>query len=291
MAMGKGRHEFTLSALASWRPAPVVSASLCLHAASAGLALGHPAAWPYALAAVAANHALLTGCMVPTSSLLGPNMNRLPPSRAGAVALTFDDGPDPEVTPRVLDLLDAQGATATFFLIGERALRHPRLVREILRRGHAVGNHTHSHPLHFACFGPGRIRREIRQAQDAIADACGQRPGLFRAPLGLRNPLLDPVLAIEDMSLVSWTRRGYDGVSRDAGRILARLTHGLAAGDILLLHDTAGRADESGYPAVLRVLQGLLPHIRARGLTSIALSRPGGSIALAGGGHPARQPG
>ena len=149
--------------------------------------------------------------MHPRGSQLGPNLVRLPGSMAGAVALTFDDGPDPEVTPRVLDLLDRHGANASFFVIGRKAARHGALLREMLRRGHTVENHSHHHRWSFACRGPWALRREVVLAQRAIAEATGVAPRFFRAPMGLRSPLLDPVLAMEGLQLVvldpAWLRR------------------------------------------------------------------------------------
>jgi peptidoglycan/xylan/chitin deacetylase (PgdA/CDA1 family) len=245
-------------------------ASMLAHGVGAAALAVQPGLWPWVLGGVVLNHAILACGMHPRSGLIGQNLARLP-AASGAVAITFDDGPEPEVTPRVLDLLDAQAARATFFLIGERAARHPALVREILRRGHAVGNHTHRHPLGFAAWGPWRQRREVAAAQAAIAEAGGVAPRLFRAPAGLRNPLLDPVLAAEGLSLVSWTRRGYDTVARRPERVLARVTRGLGPGDILLLHDGNCRSGPDGRPTVLAVLPALLRAVAAAGLTAVAL--------------------
>jgi peptidoglycan/xylan/chitin deacetylase (PgdA/CDA1 family) len=169
----------------------------------------------------------------------------------------------------VLDMLDRHGARATFFVIGEKATRHAALLREVRRRGHTIGNHTHRHPSTFAALGLLRQRRELAAAQAAIADACGAWPRWFRAPAGLRNPLLDPVLALERLSLVTWTRRGYDAVARDPTRVLARLTRGLGESDILLLHDTPGA--DPAQPVVLHVLPRLLERLEAAGLRSVAL--------------------
>ncbi len=254
-----------------WSPAPAVRASVVLHGICAAALALEPEAWPQLLGAVAANHAVLACGMHPRSSMLGPNLVRLPGRGTRAVALTFDDGPDPELTPRVLDLLDAAGARATFFVIGERAARHAPLLREMLRRGHLVENHTHRHPALFAAWGPWRMRREIAEAQAAIADACGRMPRYFRAPAGLRSPLLDSVLALEGLSLVTWTRRGFDTASHRPDRVLARLTRGLGEGDILLLHDANARRDTRGHPVVLAVLPPLLDAIRAAGLRTVSL--------------------
>ncbi|MDB5415664.1 MAG: polysaccharide deacetylase [Rubritepida sp.] len=231
-----------------------------------------PQLWPQVLGALACNHAILSCSMHPRSAWLGPNMTRLPDTGRPTVALTFDDGPDPEVTPRILDILDAHGAKASFFLIGRKVARHPALVRELVRRGHAVENHSQRHSLAFACRGPWALWREVTEAQRAIGDACGEVPRFFRAPMGLRNPMLDPVLATEGLSLVSWTRRGYDTMRRRPEPILSRLTRGLAPGDILLLHDGSSALDADGSPVVLAVLPRLLDRISALGLRAASLS-------------------
>jgi peptidoglycan/xylan/chitin deacetylase (PgdA/CDA1 family) len=259
----------------------LVRASCWLHAAAALGAAAHPPAWPWALGGVAACHAAMGAAgLLPRNRLLGPNLSRLPDDarRRGEVALTFDDGPDPEVTPRVLDLLDAHGASASFFLIGRRAARHAPLVRDLVRRGHSAENHTHRHLWGFAALPFGAMRHEIAAAQDAIADAAGggeAAPRFFRPPAGLRSPLLDPNLAAAGLLHVSWTRRGYDTVRRDPDALRRRLARGLAAGDVLLLHDgNAARSRRGGgAPVVLEALPGLLRSIAEAGLRAVSLPR------------------
>jgi len=261
-----------------WSPSPAVRLSLTAHALGAVAVAAAPQLWPQVLAALAVNHAALACGMRPRSAMLGRNLRRLPAAQDGVVALTFDDGPHPEVTPRILDILDAFGAKASFFVIGQRVERHPELVRELLRRGHGVENHTHRHPIGFAFRGPIGQWREIHRAQRAIEAACGQAPRFFRAPMGLRNPLLDPALAAEGLQLVSWTRRGFDTRRQEPAAILARLTRGLASGDILLLHDGSSALDGEGRPLVLEVLPALLRRIAEAGLTVTSLPglpRPG----------------
>ncbi|MFT3817430.1 MAG: polysaccharide deacetylase family protein [Rubrivivax sp.] len=241
-----------------------------MHAGAAALAL-LPGGWPWALGAVAADHALITAAgLWPRSRALGPNVTRLPSDRP-EVAITIDDGPDPEVTPVVLDLLDAAGARASFFCIAEQARRHPALLREIVRRGHAVQNHSDRHRHDFSLLGPRGIAQEIERAQALLADLSGRAPHCFRAPAGLRNPFLDPVLHRLGLHLVSWTRRGFDTREADAPRVLQRLTQGLRAGDILLLHDGHARRSAAGRPVVLDVLPALLQRCRDAGLRPVTL--------------------
>ena len=257
-----------------WQPTPLILGSFGLHAgALVGLAMA-PAQWPAAVGALAANHALLTAAgLWPRSRLLGPNLLRLPAAAVARreIALTIDDGPDPEVTPRVLDLLDAHEARATFFCIGERALRHRDLCAEIVRRGHAVENHTQRHIHNFSMLGPRGFEREIAAAQETLESITGSRPRFFRAPAGLRNPFLEPVLAKLDLQLASWTRRGFDTVRRDPHYVAGRLLHKLGAGDILLLHDGHAARTTANRPVVLEVLPRLLDACASRGLALITL--------------------
>ena len=142
-----------------------VKASLAWHAGAAGAVLAAPQAWPWALGAVAANHVVLTaGGLWPRSRWLGSNWTRLPAAAAARreIAITIDDGPDPEVTPLVLDLLDRDGAHATFFCIAEQVRTHAALCREIVARGHSVQNHSDRHAHSFSLLGPKAMAREHR---------------------------------------------------------------------------------------------------------------------------------
>jgi peptidoglycan/xylan/chitin deacetylase (PgdA/CDA1 family) len=134
-----------------------VTASVAWHAGAGLFAIAAPGSWPWAVAAIAANHAVLTaGGLWPRSRWLGSNWTRLPAHAAARreIAITIDDGPDPAVTPAVLDLLDGHGAKATFFCIGTEARAHPALCREIVRRGHSVQNHSDRHSSRFSLLGP-----------------------------------------------------------------------------------------------------------------------------------------
>jgi peptidoglycan/xylan/chitin deacetylase (PgdA/CDA1 family) len=260
-----------------YRPAPLLLGSLALHAAGAAAVAADPRRWRTVAGLLVANHVALAAVSLwPRSQALGPNLLRLPPAaaRRGEVALTFDDGPDPEVTPRVLDLLDGAGMKATFFAIGRHARAHPRLTAEIARRGHRVENHTDTHPHLFSCYPAGLLRREVEGAQEAIAAATGRRPRLFRAPAGLRNPLLEWVLHRAGLRLVAWTRRGFDAVDQDPAAIARRLLGGLAPGDVLLLHDGRASGSPGGNRVVLEALPRVLDVLSARGLLSMPIPDP-----------------
>lgn len=258
-----------------WHPAPAIRVSIALHAAGALTLAIQPSLWVWVAIALAANHLILTiAVFFPRGDLLGPNITRLPAEARvrGEIVLTFDDGPDPEITPQVLALLDRYQMKASFFCIGEKAAAFPDIVREIIHCGHSVENHSSRHPYAFAFYGMWRLGREVDAAQSVIGRITGRAPGFFRAPAGLRNPFLDPVLAQRGLLYVSWTRRGFDTVGRDPEVVFGKLTRGLAAGDILLLHDGNAARTAQGQPMVLAVLPLLLERLSDNRLKSVALT-------------------
>ena len=257
-----------------WRASPLIRVSIALHALLLIAAAIAPQHWPWWVGILIANHALLTLFgLWPRSQALGSNWTQLPPAATARreIALTLDDGPDPEVTPQVLDLLDRYGVKATFFCSGEQAARHPDLCRAIVHRGHTLENHSQHHRWHFSLLGWRGFEREIQLAQDTLAEITGNHPRFFRAPAGLRNPFLDPVLARLGLQLATWSIRAFDTRERDAGRVQDRLLNGLRPGAILLLHDGNAARTPSGTPVVLDVLPALLEAARAADLRWVTL--------------------
>ncbi len=257
-----------------WRPTPLLFASAALHLGAVLLLALQFDLWVWALGGVLLNHLVLGAVgLWPRSTWLGPNLVRLPDAavQRGEVAITIDDGPDPEVTPQVLAILASRGVRATFFCIGERAAAHPEVCRAAVAAGHAIENHGQWHRNHTAALGPRGWQREVGTAQTTLEAITGQKPQFFRALAGLRNPFLDPVLHPLGLRLATWTRRGYDTREGDADRVLARLTHRLAAGDILLLHDGHSARTASGRPVILEVLPRLLDALAACQLTPVTL--------------------
>lgn len=185
------------------------------------------------------------GMFHPRSALLGPVQWRgralpkadLTPAPLSRIALTFDDGPHPQATPRVLDLLDQVNAKACFFVIGQHAKQHPQLLREIHQRGHLIGNHTHDHHHWGTLRGTRYWQEQLARTSDVIAQAVGYEPCFFRPPMGFRSPLTMRAAERLNMTTVTWSRSARDGVKATAAQICARLTHGLGVGDILMMHD------------------------------------------------------
>jgi peptidoglycan/xylan/chitin deacetylase (PgdA/CDA1 family) len=220
--------------------------------------------WKVGLPLVLATHALFCwGVFRPQSRLFSPALSRLP-TDDNVAWLTIDDGPSAD-TRAVLDLLDAHGAKATFFLVGERARQRPDDVREIARRGHGIGNHSASHPsAMFWSLGPRRMRAEIERTQGILRDIAGTAPRWFRAVVGMANPFVSAPLRDLGLARVAWCARGYDAVAADPALVLARIERGLRPGAIVLLHEGAphgrnvetislvlDRLDALGYRSVL----------------------------------------
>lgn len=257
-----------------WRPSPALKATAIVHLGAA-LALGGGITWPWAAGVLFINHAALTAAgLWPRSRWLGANLLTLSEDAKAArhIAITIDDGPNPNVTPAVLDILDAWNAKASFFCIGKAVQANPALAREIVRRGHGIENHSYAHRHHFSLMGMGTLRLEITQAQDIIAQTTGRAPQYFRAPAGLRNPLLDPVLQSLNLRLATWTRRGFDTVTPNVKTVLTRLETHLAPGDILLLHDGNCAYTLQGQPVILEVLPKLLESFRQKGFHAVSLA-------------------
>jgi peptidoglycan/xylan/chitin deacetylase (PgdA/CDA1 family) len=179
---------------------------------------------------------------------------------ARLAALTFDDGPDREHTPRVLDILARERVTATFFLIGRRAAAAPAVARRIVSEGHGLGNHTWSHRSLWRS-GPRDTEREIAQGHDAIADAAGTAPRFFRAPWGMTNLAVFPVLRRLGTPCVSWTVQTEGQRAAAPARQLRTAMKGAKPGAIFDLHDAdgvpgAGARTVEMLPALIAALRG-----------------------------------
>ena len=258
----------------AWHSTPLLRASIALHLLALAAVVAAPGLWPWALAAIVADHLLIVAVgLWPRSRWLGPNWTVLPAASAARneIALTIDDGPDAVVTPQVLDLLDRYAARVTFFCIGQQAERHPALCREIVRRGHAVENHSQHHSHYFSLLGPRGLERELRASQDTLTRISGQRPLYFRAPAGLRNLFLEAVLARFQLRLASWSARGFDTRIGDPERVKSSLLRGLKPGAILLLHDGHAARTAAGMPVILEVLPSVLESAAAAGLRPVTL--------------------
>lgn len=214
---------------------------VALHVAA--VVVGWKFGWPWGLACGAVVAALVCRSILdPGCQWLGPVYRTITEDE---ILVTIDDGPDPHDTPLLLDLLDRHDTKAIFFMIGEKVRAHPELAREVIRRGHEIGNHTLTHPQgSFWCAGPWRTWREIAACQKVIQEATGKKPRLFRAPVGHRNLFTHPVCAVLGLDVMGWNRRGYDAVEKDAEKVLGRILPEMSRGDIVLLHEATAIAEE-----------------------------------------------
>lgn len=257
-----------------WHPTWLIWASMALHLFALLALIFAPQFWLWILGALVTNHLVLTALGVwPRSHALGSNWTKLPAAATARneIALTIDDGPDPLVTPQVLDILEQHQARATFFCIGEKAARYPDLCRDIVRHGHTIENHTQHHSHYFALMGMRGLTRELQAAQQTLATLTGVAPLFFRAPAGIRNPLLEPVLARLGLQLASWSVRGFDTRTPDAAQVKNRLLKHLRAGAILLMHDGSAARTAQGVPVIIEILPALLEAARVSQLRFVSL--------------------
>ena len=224
-----------------------------------------------AFGAMVASHASLAyGTLAPNCQWFGPVATRFHSPTGDEIWLTIDDGPDPDDTPRLLDLLDAADVKATFFVRGDRARAHPPLITRIVRRGHSLGNHTFSHPQGtFWCVGPRRAAREIGACNSALHEITGHAARLFRAPVGHVNPFVVPAARAHGLRVVGWSARGFDGVTHRAEprAVVGRILRDLRPGGVVLLHE--GRRGPSGERVNVRAMELLLAALAERGWRGI----------------------
>jgi peptidoglycan/xylan/chitin deacetylase (PgdA/CDA1 family) len=186
------------------------------------------------------------------------------------VALTFDDGPHPVTTRQVLGALASTRHRATFFVLGEKARRHPDVVREIHAHGHTIGVHGDFHDRLHSFRGPKRVRDDIVRAKGAVEAATGAQPKFFRPPLGHTSRSTVAGVHLAGVTLVGWSSRGYDGLrNRSPEAVLRSVGRTLRDGAIVLLHDAAEHDDYE--PASIRALPQLFALLDERGLTSVGL--------------------
>jgi peptidoglycan-N-acetylglucosamine deacetylase len=202
-----------------------------------------------------------------STPLLGKTIRRT--GNPSAIALTFDDGPNPAITPMLLDLLGHYNARATFFLIGRFARAFPALAKEIAERGHAVGNHTDSHPS-LAFLPQRRISEELGRCDDALRAAVGRVPRWMRPPFGFRSPLLDGIVRKRGGSVVMWSVWAWDWKPQPAARVIHCL-RAARGGDIVLLHDGDHRAPGGDRRHTVAALEHWLPRWRDAGLRFASL--------------------
>jgi peptidoglycan-N-acetylglucosamine deacetylase len=218
------------------------------------------------------------GALAPSSQLFGPTVRGT--GDASTLALTFDDGPNPAATPRILDLLSKYDLRATFYVIGRHVRAFPDLAKEIIARGHAIGNHTDTHPSLALCSG-SRIRQELDRCDEAIAAATGVTAKWMRPPYGFRSPQLGSILAARgNAGVAMWSVMARDWKPQPAERVIERLRRA-RGGDIVLLHDGDHQTLEGDRSHVVAALEYWLPRWKDSGLRLITMNEMNKSFGAA----------
>lgn len=223
---------------------------------------------PFVAAGAAAAGTLSWGAYDPTSPLFGPVLGR-GSKRDRILYLTFDDGPRPAVTERILDTLAREGVSAAFFLVGAAVRLHPEMARRVARAGHEIGNHTRTHrKLHR--LGPGAVRAELTGGHRDIVEITGEIPRAFRAPHGYRNPFVTRVANKLRYRTIGWTFGVWDSDRPPAEEIRRRVRVKLKPGAILLLHDgdgydPAGTTERGDRSNTAEALPGIIADARNAG--------------------------
>src|SRR5579859_424628 len=248
----------------------VYAATLGVLVMSVRALLAGPPPLPWAIAALAAYGALLLGAFLVLRWRVFVDAVVRGPRGARGVALTFDDGPDPKWTPRVLATLAKHDAKATFFLVGRKAEAHPEVVRAILDAGHDVGLHSYAHDRLFALRREARVRDDLERRVAVLEKLTGERPVAFRPPIGHTNPIIARVADALDLVVVGWTIAGRDGVaSARVDDVVTRVRRDLRDGAIIVLHDAPERGDRE--PAAVKALPAILAAIRNERLDVVPL--------------------
>lgn len=225
--------------------------------------------WPIAASALVAGSGLAAwGACHPASQLFGPTIRHT--GKESAVALTFDDGPNPALTPRLLDLLDEHSVRATFFLIGRHVRACPQLAAEIAARGHAIANHTDTHPS-LMWLSPHQTVGELQRCQEAIEHATGRRAVWMRPPYGFRGPQSDSAVRRAGLrGVVMWSVLAFDWKVQPVARVIRRL-QAIRGGDIVALHDGAPETLGADREHMLGGLRHWLPRWKEAGLEFVTL--------------------
>lgn len=179
------------------------------------------------------------------------------------ISITFDDGPDPSVTPLVLELLEQYGAKATFFCIGKQVENHPNILKRILAEGHSIGNHTYSHSKSFGFFGTGKVKGELSKTKSIVKKLTGLEMNLYRPAFGVTNPQIEKAVKSLGLQSIGWSVRSLDTTARSEKKILRRITSRVSKGNIILLHDTSEKS--------VAVLERLLVFLGEKNLQSVTV--------------------
>ena len=246
--------------------------AVCLLWLGLGIVLGGVHYWTVLPPIIAYVLLAIDGVARPGSGWLMPVIhhgNR----KSHQIALTFDDGPDADVTPRVLDTLRAHGIHATFFVIGRYAEAYPELIDRIIAEGHELGNHSYTHSRLLNLHGRRSMQRDIEQGL-AVLDRMGApvNKKLYRPPMGLKNPALARIQKHLGLRIVSWSLHAGDTRTRDSNAVARHVIGHIRPGDIVLFHDGHDLPHRQRSPALAEMLETILPELKNKGLEAVTVS-------------------
>ena len=180
-----------------------------------------------------------------------------------AIAITFDDGPNVDFTPKVLHLLKKYNAKATFFLIGKNMNQHPEIVKQILSDGHIIGNHSYIHSNNYGFKSTKTIIEDIKKTQKLAMEITGLKLNFFRPPFGVTNPNIARAIKSLHLKTFGWTVRSFDTTSKKTSHIIHDITSNIRKGDVVLMHDNSVRS--------VKILEQLLQFLENNNLKSFTL--------------------
>lgn len=179
------------------------------------------------------------------------------------IGITFDDGPDSTVTPKVLEILDQYNAKATFFVIGEKAKKHPELIKEMSIKGHLIGNHSYAHSNNFPVLNLKKLKEEIVKTNEVLIEILGKKIRWFRPPFGVLNPNIAQAVSSVKMDVIGWTIRSFDTKKQTVEKISKRVIEQIEPGKIILFHDR--------LESTCQVLVNTLEHCKNTGIKIVSL--------------------
>ncbi|GGB85463.1 polysaccharide deacetylase family protein [Dyadobacter sediminis] len=185
--------------------------------------------------------------------------------KRNAIALTFDDGPDPDTTPKILQILKEKDIKAAFFVIGKKAEKYPELLRQMDKEGHIVANHTFNHHYFTAFFSTQKLKAELLKCNAVIADILGKKPLFFRPPFGVTNPRYATALKELGLNSIGWSLRSLDTKAENKYQIINKIISEVETGHIILLHDNRSVTADS--------LEDVIEHCRQKGIRIESLSK------------------
>ena len=181
------------------------------------------------------------------------------------ISLTFDDGPDPDFTIKILDILDTHQIIGTFFIIGKKAEKHPQILKEIVERGHLIGNHSFSHQSKLPFSTKSKLKADFEQCSNIIKTLTGLQIRFFRPPFGVTNPRYAKVLEKLGLQSIGWNVRSFDTIFKNPNRLFKRIKRKLKKGSIILFHDTQA--------VTVQTLPKIIRYCEEEGINIIPLDR------------------